>query len=257
MGLGVHREPIAAGHVVDTLVRFPVLNPALDNLGPLQGHATDGIAQGPDQEPGRSPTVCWEIRPHRDALVIGFGSHPGIGEDRFFKVIASKKTNLHPRATGGEGFLPAKGVVNGIPGVLLGPDTRDPRGPPGFKGRQLQKIPALHILQHVRRAELDDGAHQEGCGHRTPLLRCAIQQAHLGKEIGLVIGNSPGVGITGAHETKFVGVAGALLLQRQTAQQAVPGVAARKGAGQGGGHPVGHDFEIGPLVGLGESRVGF
>ena len=130
--------------------------------------------------------------------------------------MARKKPHAHARARSGEGFLAAEGIIDSIPGVLLGPDTGHTRGAPALEATAVGVGTPVDLGQGVGGQKAREQAIHGIHWYRAAALGQPIQQARLG-EIGLlVVTGARHVGIARRDKAELVGVLHTLCFQSET-----------------------------------------
>ena len=252
----VHFDATRAGHVKDLFVRLAALFPPLDHLQALQWRRLR-IRHRPRPEAGRAITLRLEVRPHRDPLGVG-GRHAFRRfEERLIEVVAREEPDLDPRSRGREGLLATKRRIDRLARVLLGPDRRHAGSPPELERAELEVGLVVDFAREGGREEAQARSEHATRRDRSAPLRRSVDQACLAPVLVFALRASAHVGVGRADEAELVGVGHALRRDLEASAIGVAHVAAFGLARSPRSDPEGHDFEVGPFVGIGEQGMRF
>ena len=121
------RQAVGASHIVHPLPGLAPFHPTLDDLQTLQPLAIHGLPR-PSQKAGGRGGGRRQFGPHGRAVAVPQGRQIRPRRQPLRIVPAPEEAQQVAVAAGAEGFAASKGVKNAVPGVLLGPDPRQPAG---------------------------------------------------------------------------------------------------------------------------------
>ena len=232
MGFGVRLQTVGADDVVDLLLRFAALQPALDDLGPLQPGVLRGT-QRPDEEARRTVVAAFEVAAHRHAVLVGRGDRVRCVRHGIIEPETAEEAHADARARGREGLPALQRVEDRGAGVLAGPHRGQTASAVGRLTRGPEVLPAAVLLAVGGTA---------GLGRVRPPREASV----------LLVGAGGNVTVARSDRAEGVRVHAQALLHLEPGQQRVPPVAAfEDGDRVRVVHPIQvvlDDLEVGPLV---------
>ncbi len=126
VGAWVRVQPVRTADIKHGLPGCAVLHPALDDLYPLQPGAT-GIFCGPQQELGAGARGLCEFTAHGNACRVGLLHPIRPGKQVVGPARPGKEAHADARPAGAKGLPPRQRIVQGLAGVLGGPDAGQSR----------------------------------------------------------------------------------------------------------------------------------
>jgi hypothetical protein len=152
---GIHLAAVRARDVEHLLARLAALEPALDDLQPLQRRAVR-VADRPGHE-ARSAVRGLELAAHRNADGVGVPDGVSAAEKRGLEARAREEAHPDARPGGREGLLAAQRVEDRLARVLLGPDAGEAGGAIG-RARAARVGLAVDLLDELFVEEAVDEA---------------------------------------------------------------------------------------------------